>query len=801
MEKNLKQKALQNLAQTAGEVAEEAIKKESAKIIAVLQKETQYEKIVDDLVLLDTIAYRVYEQAFKAIRDFLERLKSLKLTYENILGFSSEQLSEYRNNFDLIVKSLEVLENIRYHKPSEILDIFFEYSCHEKENVAKQAIQGISKLAEYDLDIFYGDGKNWLGLGWEPQEKVLEKISSFDKNQKKNYFSAIIVSCTQILSPTITGTKSNYKTFTFRTGAMPAEDGVKQIRKKALDELQNLYLLAENIDQKKTVLCTMETATHTPHMGNYGDDVRAMIIEDTITVMRFIRDIVASGDMQIMQKIEHDTYWIFYHKGTLDETIRKIAFEIRDTLYENKEYQKFRILIGFESIFHDWEKSGPESEDFESEDKFREKEALKLAEAINEETYNEWEKRIISYASIESNDMATFPYFGKFLEHFGKTSPALALKLLLDTSDQLERFIIAIFCGVMETERKGDVYSLIEKWCDEGKYLFSVARFFEYSPELNEKLLNKILNKAIASNDLNTLNQIISIVSVQYNEKNKPLIKSIFMPALEKLTANKNSNWIFSVWFRKQRKDVIADMGNTELKAILDNLFCLKRIDYHAEDILCEIAKHVPELVIQFFCERLSKEKDKDDNGRYEAIPFNFHKLSEPLSQHPVQVVDAVRNIYDGNYGMFTFRGARLLKNIFPNFPIEFQNKLFEVVQSKEKNDLLFVMAILRNYDGNSIINNFIKEIVKILPDGSDLTVELILVLQSTGVVSGEYGFVNAFKQKLEDIQPWLQDESLNVKKFAQNYINSLEKRIEFEQKNADERVALRKHEYGSGED
>ncbi|KFZ44003.1 hypothetical protein KD27_09375 [Smithella sp. D17] len=150
---------------------------------------------------------------------------------------------------------------------------------------------------------------------------------------------------------------------------------------------------------------------------------------------------------------------------------------------------------------------------------------------------------------------------------------------------------------------------------------------------------------------------------------------------------------------------------------------------------------------------------------------------------------------------MFTFRGARLLKNIFPNFPIEFQNKLFEVVQSKEKNDLLFVMAILRNYDGNSIINNFIKEIVKILPDGSDLTVELILVLQSTGVVSGEYGFVNAFKQKLEDIQPWLQDESLNVKKFAQNYINSLEKRIEFEQKNADERVALRKHEYGSGED
>jgi hypothetical protein len=239
-------------------------------------------------------------------------------------------------------------------------------------------------------------------------------------------------------------------------------------------------------------------------------------------------------------------------------------------------------------------------------------------------------------------------------------------------------------------------------------------------------------------------------------------------------------------------------MGVGEYKAILDNLFWLRKIDYHAEEILCLIAKKSPELVIQFFCDRLSKEKDKDDNGRYEAIPFNFHNLSEPLSQHPAQVVDAVRNIYDGNYGMFIFRGARLLKNIFPNFPSEFQRKLFEVVQSKEKNDLLFVIAILRNYDGNSIINNFIKEIVKILPDGNDLTVDLMVALQSTGVVTGEYGFVNAFKQKIKDIQPWLQDESPEVKKFAQNYINSLEKRIEFEQKRADEDIALRKYQYGS---
>ena len=798
-----KKSILAHLAQKAetDPVALQAIQKESAKITAALQSETQHDNIADQLELLATIAYRVYEEAVSTIRGLLNRLVDLELTYQEITGYPIERLREYQNNYTLMVKALEVLEYIRYHQPSEIFDIFFEYSCHEEESVAKQAKHGIEELAGYDLDIFYGDGKDWPGLGWEPQEKVLEKIASFDETQKQKYFSAIIVACEQILSPTISGTSSTYKTVTWRTGAIPAIDGVKEIRKKALDELQNLYALAKNVGQKKAVLNAMETATRTPHMGEYGDNLLAMIIENAIAVVEFMKGVAVSGDMQVMQKIEHDAYWLLYHKGALDETIHKVALEIRDALYADEEYQKFRILIGFESIFHDWEKGGKESEDFDRERKFRETKAVKLAETIDTDSYNEWKERIIRYASIKSNDMATFPYFGKFLEHFGKTSPALALQLLLETSDQLENFIIAILYGVAETERKGDVYSLIEGWCDERKYLFSLARFFEFSQEVNEELLKRILDKAVASNDLNTLNQIISSVSAHYNEENKHLIKRFFVPALEKLTAHKNSGWIFGFWFRKQRVDILADMEDAGHKAILDNLFWLQKVDYHAEEILCVIAKQSPELVIQFFCNRLSKKKDEEDKGRYDAIPFSFHKLSEPLSQHPVQVIDEVLNIYDGNYGLFIYRGARLLKNIFPNFPPEFQQKLLDVVQSKEEKDLLFVMAILRNYEGNPIIHNVSKEIVKILPDGSNLANELSIILQSTGVVRGEYGFVDAYKQKIEEIQPWLQDESPKVKEFAQNYIMSLEKRIEYEQKRANEDITLRKHQYGAGED
>ena len=267
---NIEQKKsiLAHLAQKAtDQAALQAIQKESVKITATLQSETQYGNIAGQLELLDTIAYRVYEEAVRAIRDLLERLKGVELTYEEIPGYPAERSRKYQNNFTLMVKALEVLENIRYHQPFEILDIFFEYSCHTEESVAKQATHGIEKLTGYNLDIFYGDGKDWRGLGWAPQEKVLEKIASFDETQKQQYFSAIIVACEQILSPTISGTSSTYKAVTWRTGAVPAIDGVKQIRKKALDELQNLYALAKNVGQEKAVLNAMETATRTPHMG------------------------------------------------------------------------------------------------------------------------------------------------------------------------------------------------------------------------------------------------------------------------------------------------------------------------------------------------------------------------------------------------------------------------------------------------------------------------------------------------------------------------------------------------------
>jgi len=46
----------------------------------------------------------------------------------------------------------------------------------------------------------------------------------------------------------------------------------------------------------------------------------------------------------------------------------------------------------------------------------------------------------------------------------------------------------------------------------------------------------------------------------------------------------------------------------------------------------------------------------------------------------------------------------------------------------------------------------------------------LFIALSQTGVVSGENGFVNAYKQKLEEVQSWKKDGSKAVRSFVKEY-------------------------------
>lgn len=808
MDNKQKQSLLSQLAQTQGEVPQKALEKEAEKIAAKLQCETNYNVIESQIEFLDAFAYRVSKKAFEIAQALLKRMPQMDVTYDKIDGFPEERLKAIYKPHSLIVRLLALLKNIRYHMPDEILRTFLEYSLNDNEIVSKEASDDLKVFADFNLDIFYGDGKAWGGLGSMPQQRVVALFDALTSEERKKYFNGLIVLCDCLLEPSITGTTSTYDKMTFRTGALPASAGVPEIRQKTIAFLDELYALSVSPKQKKKIVSTLNAATRPSHSGQYGDDVKQMLQSNTVDVLKIYQRIVASeSDMETIQHIEHQAYWLHHNRG--DDAVSKEALIVKSIIDEKPEYQIFKALIGFEGIFKPWRTRGTdnENEDKEWENEFRHTEEVRnqrveeYSSAITNSNFAEWRERILNYAKIESNDMATFPFFARFLEKFSQKSPDIAIQLIEEHPTALDRFLPCFFYGLLETSAAVRLRELMLRWIRAGQYLNSIARVYEYKNDLDVELLDLVLQKALESTHdrdiaVPALRQLIAAVTANYNENRKPLINTIFLESVRALTSLGDAVGLLNIWFRKEAAALVEDMGAPVLDAVLDNLLLAKSIDYHAEQILTFIAHREPSKVIDFFGKRLASKAERELINGYDAVPYEFHILQKSLSLIPEQAVDIVSSWYDGNYGLFIYRGAKLLNNIFPDFPEPFQNKLIQLVQSGNKDKQMVVMAVLRNYDGKPIIHVVCKELIKTLDEDSEELKEIGMILDSTGVVEGEYGFANAYQVKKEEIAPWLDDKNDRVRLFAKKHIEQLDAQIDWAKKRADEDIELRKFKY-----
>ncbi len=266
------------------------------------------------------------------------------------------------------------------------------------------------------------------------------------------------------------------------------------------------------------------------------------------------------------------------------------------------------------------------------------------------------------------------------------------------------------------------------------------------------------------------------------------------------------------MWHSREFRSLIKDVEPSERAELLAALGSLKEIDYQAEEILTSIAKHDPQAVNTHLVGRLEKarqfkenhpESSAFDKERYEAIPYQLHKLHKVLADEPEAVITALRKDFEAEEpAFFQFRGARLIKGIFPDFGGPLESHLRKLADGGSLKDIDFVLDILRTYEGSPAIQDLCKAIVNVVPERSEYWNELAVAIESTGVVSGEYGFVEAYQRKRAEIEPWKNDENARVRAFADWLIESLDHMIVTEKQRADEGLALRKYKYGvSGEE
>ena len=175
---------------------------------------------------------------------------------------------------------------------------------------------------------------------------------------------------------------------------------------------------------------------------------------------------------------------------------------------------------------------------------------------------------------------------------------------------------------------------------------------------------------------------------------------------------------------------------------------------------------------------RLARKSEDGDEEQFGAVPFKFQELEKVLSKDPQLAISKGLLWFAQNREQFQFRGGSLLSRAFPNCTPEFAVALAELVKAGGDTEADFSLAVLQNYPGETSTYVVLKEIVSRFPHDDRKMSEVRISIDSTGVVSGEFGLADAWRVKKESLRHWLTDERQAVKAFAEKHIAELGRMI-----------------------
>lgn len=800
-------KVLARLAQSTTPAADEAVKRACEQAIASLADGVDYEALEFSLDVLLTVGIRRSNEVVAAADVFLRTVETRALVYADEHGEQLAVLSKYRNAHRLMTKAIDLLNTLRYLETPTVVDSLLWASTHEEESVRKAAFSNLGGVAKYNISVYFGNGAA-RGIGSAPQILIIQTLENKDGEFLKQHLRGVLTLLEGLLSTSMESTKWSSAGVTLSQAVAPAHKDVAAVRTRSIALVKELYRLVETKLQKLSVIRAMSTAARGNSRGVIDKDFAEMISANAQEVLRFFGDVAQEeDDLQIIQKVEHDSYWIHFHTASAE--VKAAALEVKTIIDANAEYGVYKTLVGFEGIFGDWAKDRKDESFMLGSQDFRKKQSKVLAAQVPADGFAVWRARILRFAQTESNDLATFPVFYEFLAEVAASYPDFGLELLTEHADPLSLFLIPLLRGVWDGDRKEQLLPLMTRWIDEASeketsFLSACAKVFLSTKDVDFDILEKILEKATHLRDVFVIRQV-AMVAVGRSDSGawKADLKTLFLRALPRLTELGDAGWVREIWYRKEATEMVGEFSPDERREVLKNLRLLPQIDYQAEDVLAAIAGREPSLVVEYLCDRLYDpnaavaavaEKAGYD---YEELPYQFHTLQDILSKDPKAVVTEVLDRYSADGSLFEFRGAKLLQAIFPEFSEDFQAELIRLVRDGSEKSLEFVAGVLRVYGGEAFIQPVAKELIKRLPRSSPLISEVEIALMSTGVVSGEYGMAEAYDKKRSEVLDWLQDPDERVRTFAAKYVNELQAMSESERRRADESTAVRSFEYG----
>ena len=706
---------------------------------------------------------------------------------------------------DVIELAADILDHLRYVSV-EAVEVTFDALCELYPGVASdkerdRILKSVKSLATHNYEV-------WKAGGPIIQDMLVRRIQGWDAGTLEALRPVALTVLHQVLRPEATGTSATYKTITLTTANVVPSDALTRIRAASLDLLEQLFRTAPDDVERRKVKQALLDATRFPQRGGAESALRLTILENSARVARFFTSVANTLSHELLQTLEQSFLWLYRHSRRAADASAEDApiaiarrafidaiFAFRDGINANREFVVYKTLVGFESVFlPEWEGDGM---DPAAEEAYRNERISELVADVNATNADAWLKILQRCASTRSNDLATFPPFGRFLEELARIRPEIVEPYFDRLGDDLANFLPAMLRGMETTARWPGTKARIDQWVSQRRYLSQILWHQRFTDKIDVGLIKQALAFAVEDGNDRAVLIAAEICAARSEVIPREEISSIFTAAIAYWKSKGSTVWADAIWVHLVKGSLIAALSPEQVDLVVSALVVRRSVDHQAEYVLVGIAKRFPEKVIDFFGERLRQRDDDDVVDQYEAVPYSFTTLRPHLAATGEYVLAQCRAWHREKPELFEFRGGRLLSVLFPEFTSELEGHLKKMLATDGAGAARFVLDVLAGYRGSPATHELYKLIVDAVPDEDQVLGSVEVALISTGVVSGEFGMVEAYQRKKNEFQPWLTDSRPRVKAYAEAHDRMLDRMIAAEQRRSEEDLEARKREYG----
>jgi|SRR6266487_698561 len=734
---------------------------------------------------------RALETAVQAARN--TKTKPIEIAFGNLSGKTSQ---------DVAIAAIGILDILRYVDfEATFRSLIDMYKGEQDTKVRKQIVDAIRHIANYDLDV-------WKRVGPSVQRVVADMIEGFSQDDFHLLRQIVLTVWHELLRSEMDSTSTSADLVTISTSALPVFEGIKDIRNRAINGLMTLFDSSSNEVEKREVVSALREAMQPPGRASYSNELLQLTLENTKKITEMLTQRATGQPYEVLEHIENEMLFDYrrarkivadeqdkFGCQQIAENVMEAIIIFRDLINADQQYLRYKTLVGYSSVLpFQWEN---EAFNYSAANEYRTEQIALYVDEVSDETADDW-YRLIRLCATKSNDRSNTFVFGEFLRQLSKVKPKFAFALAKRDDADVLTYLPAIFTGLFESEARDTYDEILEYYLDRSAHLTAITRHCHLVKKAAAGTIMKVLDKAIAVNEVIAVSECLIFAIENHDPQELPLVDNVFVPAIKYLISKRDAQWVSRTVYLPESEKFFHELSSENTDLVLENLLNLNRIDHDAESVLTPIAMQCPTSVWAFFERRVREKKDRKDH--YQAIPYQLHELAQPLARDVDLAIATLRKWYRPGDPMFRYTGGLLLQAVFPTFTDELAKNLRQIVVRGSDEDYDFAIQLLENYHGEPPTHEVIKEIIDSLPENDPNLFRLDICLNNTGVVSGVFGMVEAYRKKKEEIALWQNDSRPKVREFAASYMRRMEQEIAGEQRSAEMRNELRKRDYEAEE-